>query len=264
MALMQKVRNWKISHFVRKIGIRFSERLPNFLVLGTQKGGTTSLQKLLMQHPQIFLPTCKEVQYFTLNAEKPVSWYSDHYRNAKKGQLLGDITPYYLFHPKAATQIQALIPKARLIVLLRDPVERALSQYFHAKRHGFETLNLEDAFDAEEKRIASGDPFNHQKHSYISRSLYIKQLSRFEAVFPKEQILILSSEEFFNNTEKIWRKILSFIGAKIYPLPGPLSKENAGNNEATKIDPEFRLKLKNALKQTTREVKAKYGIDWGW
>ena len=76
-------------------------RLPDFLGLGTQKGGTTSLQKLLEQHPGVYLPPCKEVHYFSLHAEQPADWYAAHYRDALWWQRKGDITPYYLFHPQA-------------------------------------------------------------------------------------------------------------------------------------------------------------------
>ena len=133
-------------------------RLPDFLGLGTQKGGTSTLQALLKTHPRVFLPACKEVHYFSLHAQQPTQWYADHYRRASRGQRCGDITPYYLFHPDAPKRIQALLPKARLIVLLRDPVERCLSQIFHARRLGFETLEPEAAIAAEAERLASGDP----------------------------------------------------------------------------------------------------------
>ena len=129
-------------------------RLPHFLGLGTQKGGTTSLQKLLEQHPGVYLPPCKEVHYFSLHAEEPARWYAEHYRDARRGQRRGDITPFYLFHPDVPARIRALLPRARMIVLLRDPVERALSQVFHARRHGFETLEVADALAAEPERLA--------------------------------------------------------------------------------------------------------------
>ena len=151
--------------------------LPGFLGIGTQKGGTTSLQKLLCADQRIFLPACKEVHYFTLHHQQPVQWYSDHFKSASKEQFCGEITPYYLFHPDAAKRIKKLLPKVLLIVLLRDPVERTISQYFHAIRHGFETLELEDALKVEKERIATGNLYSHQKHSYLSRSYYLEQLN---------------------------------------------------------------------------------------
>ena len=189
-------------------------RLPHFLGLGTQKGGTTTLQKLLAQHPGVFLPACKEVQYFSQNAEKPAEWYALHYREAKRGIRRGDITPFYLFHPDAPTRIRTLLPRARMIVLLRDPVERALSQVFHARRHGFEKLELEDALAAEPERLASGSSYSFQKHSYVARSRYLEQLDRYETLFPQRQLLVLKSEDLFNQTEQAWNRIQQFLKIK--------------------------------------------------
>ena len=107
-------------------------RLPDFLGIGTQKGGTTYLHGLLQEHPQVFLAHPKELHYFSLHHGRHVGWYADHFADASTGQRCGEVTPYYLFHPLAAERIHAAIPNVKLVVLLRDPVERALSQYFHS------------------------------------------------------------------------------------------------------------------------------------
>ena len=239
-------------------------RLPDFLGLGTQKGGTTSLQKLLERHPGVYLPPCKEVHYFSLHAQQPASWYAAHYGEARRGQRRGDITPYYLFHPQAPDRIRTLLPKAKLIVLLRDPLERALSQVFHARRHGFETLEVADALAAEPQRLASGDPFSIQKHSYVARSRYLEQLDRYEALFPSRQLLVLKSEDLFNNTERVWDTIQKFLKLEAIPLPMALPKANAGSGEAAQVAPAVRAQLRDALSTTASGVKQRYGIDWGW
>ncbi|KZR73246.1 sulfotransferase family protein [Prochlorococcus marinus] len=240
------------------------KKLPHFLVLGTQKGGTTSLQKILELHSHVFLPSCKEVHYFTLHYEKPASWYSGHYQKAKWFQKRGDITPYYLFHPEAPLRIHSLLPRARLIVLLRDPVERALSQVFHARRHGFEKLGVEAALRAEEARLARGTLFSHQKHSYLARSRYLEQLDRFEELFPRRKILILRSEDLFINTETIWLQILKFLNLPIKPLTMSLPRANSGKGESGGVKLEIRDRLKNELRTTVEGVKERYGFDWGW
>ena len=239
-------------------------RLPHFLGLGTQKGGTTSLQKLLERHPGVFLPACKEVHYFSQHADKPTSWYADHYRDSLRGQRRGDITPFYLFHPDAAARIRALLPRAKMIVLLRDPVERALSQVFHAHRHGFETLEVTEALAAEPKRLASGEAFNFQKHSYVSRSRYLEQLDRYEALFPKEQLLVLKSEDLFLRTETVWKQIQHFLQLRPIPLPMPLPHSDAGNGEAADVAHELLANLREILSTTASGAKQRYGIDWGW
>ena len=227
-----------------------------------QKGGTTPA-KLLEQHPGVYLPTCKEIHYFSLHAEEPARWYAEHYRDARLGQRRGDITPFYLFHPEVPARIRALLPQARMIVLLRDPVERALSQVFHARRHGFETLEVAEALAAEQERLASGNAYSFQKHSYVARSRYLNQLDRYEALFPKRQLLVLKSEDLFNNTAHVWEQIQRFLQLSPIPLPS-LPRANAGNGEAGAVADSVRLQLRDALSTTALGVKKRYGFDWGW
>ncbi len=199
-----------------------------------------------------------------MNNEKPVSWYAEHYRDAKWFQRRGDITPYYLFHPDAPRRIYSLLPKAKLIVLLRDPVERALSQVFHAQRHGFEKLAVKAALKAEESRLAGGTLFSHQKHSYVARGKYLEQLDRYEALFPKSSLLILRSEDLFSKPENIWLKIQMFLRIPVKTLKMALPRANSGNGESEAVKQDIRDQLKNELRSTVEGVKARYGFDWGW
>ena len=186
--------------YLQKIKIN-KLRLPNFIVIGTQKGGTTSLYEVLKKHPGIYLNDRKELHYFSTEYNNELKWYSDHFKEAKRNQKCGDITPFYLFHKESAKRIRDTTPNARLIVLLRDPVERTLSQYFHARRHGFETLCLREALEKEEKRLSTGNIYNIQKHSYLTRSKYMDQLMKYEKYFPKKQMLVLKSEDFFEKVD---------------------------------------------------------------
>ena len=188
--------------------------LPKFLGLGTQKGGTTTLHRLLEQHPDVYLPACKEVHFFDQNHDAGEGWYRNHFANAEDHQTCGEITPFYLFHPDVPGRIHNLLPTARMVVLLRDPVERTISQLFHARKRGFESLEPADALAAEPGRLQSGDPVSLQKHSYLSRSRYLEQLGRYEALFPRKQLLILRSEYMFSTPECIWQQLLSFLALK--------------------------------------------------
>ena len=161
-------------------------RLPDFLGIGTQKGGTTSLHQWLNNHPGVFLPKCKEIHYFDLHHEKPLEWYKSKFKYAELDQKCGEITPFYLYHPEAPNRIKSIIPNAKLIILLRDPVERTISQVYHAKKRGFEKLEPKLALEAEAQRLMHGGIESLQKHSYMARSLYIKQLDRYEKLFKKE------------------------------------------------------------------------------
>lgn len=245
--------------------------LPRFLGLGTQKGGTTTLHRLLAAHPEVFLPACKEVHYHSLHDHEPLSWYAAHYQAAAPHQLCGDITPYYLFHPRAAGSIRRHQSEARLIVLLRDPVKRALSQYFHARRLGFESLELEAALDAEAGRLEGAEQrlsqpgsldYSHQKHSYVSRSRYDIQLARYESLFRPTQLLVLRSEDLFEQPQLVWSRLLEFLGLSPYSMP-PLPVANAGRGEADAVPDAIRTRLRHELAPTAAAMRERYGIDWG-
>ena len=202
-------------------------RLPDFLVSGTQKGGTTYLHGLLQQHPQVVLAHPKYLHNFSLHHGHGLDWYANHFAGASVDQRCGEVTPYYLFHPLAAERIHAAIPDVKLIVLLRDPVERALSQYFHSRRLGLEPLELEAALAAERGRLADADATllrgeshrSHQQHSYLSRSRYEQQLRRFKDLFSDEQLLVLRSEDLFEQPKRVWEEVLMFLGLEVIALP---------------------------------------------
>jgi len=237
---------------------------PDFLGVGTQKGGTSSLYHLLKAHPGIYLPAEKEIHYFTMHYSRGPRWYATHFQAAQRGQCRGEITPFYLFHPDAPQRIHAFHRRMRLIVLLRDPVERALSHYFHARRHGFESLGLEEALSAEQQRLASGDPFHLQKHSYLSRSDYLPQLLRYEQLFPAAQLLILRSEDLFMDPEAVWDRLQGFLQLQHLPLAAPLPWVNAGDGEASRVPPQLRERLRDQLGPGVAAIERRYGISWDW
>jgi len=239
-------------------------RLPDFLVLGTQKGGTTTLQHFLNQHPKVFLAPNKEVHYFTKHWAQPITWYANHFIGASTNQRCGEITPFYLFHPEAPQRINSLLPDTKLIVLLRDPVERSISQYFHSKRLGLESLSLEHALEVEVERLRTGKQQHLQEHSYVSRSRYLEQLDRYMQLFKTEQLLVLQSEAFFNNPAKAWRKLESFLGLSKAPIPAVIPRANPGRWEATSVSDEVRSMLRQQLLATAQEVRRRYGFGWSW
>ena len=149
-------------------------------------------------------------------------------------------------------------------MLLRDPVERAISQVFHAQRLGFEPLPVDEALAAEQNRLATGDPYSFQKHSYLSRSLYLEQLDRYEALFPSEQLLILRSEDLFNTPERVWQELLNFLQLKPIKWPGALPRANAGDGLSASINPALRNQLRHSLAETVAGVRSRYGIEWQW
>jgi len=245
--------------------------LPEFLGIGVQKGGTTTLQRLLECHPQVWLPPEKEVHFFSRHYVRGAQWYSDRFASVRADQHCGEITPYYLFPPEAPARIRSLLPTVRLIVLLRDPVERCLSGLFHSRRLGLETLPVEEALEAEAGRLAGaeavlaatdGRHVSHQVHSYLSRSRYEHQLMRYEQLFSPDQLLLLRSEDLFQNPESLWSRVLAFLGLKECALPCGVGRQNAGAGEAEQLDPALLRILRQQLNPTYEAMERRYGLQW--
>jgi hypothetical protein len=199
--------------------------LPDFLVIGVMKGGTTSFFNYLARHPQINPPFRKEVKFFDIHYPEGIGWYRAHFPThfkMKPGIVTGEATPYYIFHPTAPNRIAKVLPNVRLIALLRNPVDRAYSHYNHMVRVGREPLPFEEAIEHETERLNGeeekiiADPrystFNHLHYSYLARGRYIEQLQKWFAIFPREQMLILASEELYTSPAAAYRKAIEFLG----------------------------------------------------
>lgn len=213
--------------------------MADFLIIGAQKCGTTSLYHYLTQHPQIVSASCKEVHFFDLNYQFGLEWYTAQLGEfARANSLCGEASPYYIFHPQVPARVARHFPQVKLIVLLRNPVDRAISHYYHEVKLGCETLSLEDAIAQESDRLhgeleklqtdANYYSYNHQHYTYLSRGLYLQQLQHWMTFFPQEQFLILKSEDFWENPDRTLVEVLNFL-----QLP-PLQLEtypsyNAGN-----------------------------------
>ncbi len=149
------------------------------------------------------------------------------------------------------------MPDAKFIVLLRDPVERALSQYFHSRRLGFEELSLEDAMAAEPQRLgdsddvlASGRPHkSHQQHSYVSRGRYEQQVNRFKQFFSDQQLLLMRSEQLFDQPDVAWAILLEFLGLNAVRCPD-LRPVYAGAGESANVSPAVKQQLRCELRST--------------
>ena len=256
-------------------------RLPAFLCVGAQKAGTTTLHALLGGHSEIFLPLCKEVHYFSVHYAKGLDWYSSCFRGAEDGLCIGEITPYYLFHPFAAERIVNDLGKIRIIILLRDPVERTISHYRHACRLGFEQLSLEQALAAESSRLdganvilrrSDGLHKHHQECSYLSRSLYQVQVERYWKCFGRQNVLVVPSESLFDDPWKILQGIYRFLGLSIPPMPD-ISTLNTRKNKnhlesRTILCDRLLLKLRTELDGSysfaIRELGWSRSLAWHW
>ncbi|MGB0723460.1 MAG: sulfotransferase family protein [Gammaproteobacteria bacterium] len=220
--------------FFRQFRTATSEQrpLPGAIVIGAQKAGSTSLASYLAQHPRLVLAQRKEVHYFDggrlADARRGVDVFprgTDFYRGffplkaqLPDGGMCFEATPYYLFHPRAAERIHAVLPNVRLIAVLRDPVERAVSHYSVVARRGAETLNMDEAFRGEQERLRAyfekGDYHAPavRSHSYLSRGLYLQQLERYWSLFGREQLCIVGSGELATDTVGVLRRVFGFLG----------------------------------------------------
>lgn len=261
--------------------VSFQEMIPHFLGIGVQKAGTTTLHSLLGLHPEIFLPNKKELHFFSLNYEKGLPWYCRHFEDASSNQFVGEITPYYIFHPYVAERIVQDLGKIKVIVLLRDPVARSISHYKHSVRLGFETLAFDHAIQEEHRRLSDADESlkttdgrhkNHQELSYVSRSLYRIQIERYWKLLGKENVLILPSETFFHDPWYILQKIYRFLELSIPPRPTEkLLRMHANQNlffgqqELTKecLD-HLRLKLDDSYCFAVNELGWGRELTWNW
>jgi hypothetical protein len=230
---------------VRKAHARATARtrvLPDFLIIGAQKAGTSALHAYLDQHSAVGTGSHKEIHYFTLYAQRSLEWYRSHFPTQSGMERLGartrvgESTPYYLFHPAAPERARRVLPDARLIVLLRNPVDRAHSHHNHEVAQGFESLGFEEALEAEPGRLAGleerllADPtavsHEHRHFSYFARGSYAEQLERWFACYPAERFLVLFSEDLFADPVGTTIRAQQFLGLEPEP-PADVKPVNA-------------------------------------
>jgi len=191
--------------------------LPNFLCVGTQKAGTTTIYNIIKQHPDIFLPTPKEIHFFDNeeNYNKGIHWYKEFFSNYQGEKAIGEITPAYMYIDYVPERILRDLGKdIKLIFVLRNPADRAYSQYIMNRMKGYENEIFVDALRLEDQRLQEG--FNEKLHmSYRDRGYYATQIKRYLRLFPRENMLFLFFEDdLINNKKPMIRKILKFLEVK--------------------------------------------------
>lgn len=253
--------------------------LPHFVIIGTQKGGTTYLYDELVHHPQVAPALTKEVHFFDANYKKGLDWYrgffSAYIRLARRRQgvrvITGEASPSYMFHPHVLPRLRATLPTAKLIMLLRNPVSRAYSHYHHELRLGFETLSFAEALEHEDERLEGElerlhrdehyEAFNYVHFSYRRRGLYLEQVQAWMNAFGPDQLLILSSEAFYRDTAHFMARVLEFLELPSSALP-PLSDHQAPGYP--RLDPQIRASLAAYFKPHNRQLYDYLGVDFGW
>lgn len=220
---------------------------PEFLIVGAQKCGTTMLHEVLSQHPQLYLPPTKELHYFDRSSSYPdAAWYLEQFAPAGK-RVAGEATPIYCFWPGAIERIAAELPEVKLVLILRDPVERAISQHRMELARGDEDLPLMAALLAEEKRLAHGGERALRHHSYVARGRYQAQLARLHKTFGMQRVLLLSLEHMVAGTGPGLAELARFLGVEAAPMPLTLPKVFVGASSGSQVEPDARQFLGQAL-----------------
>lgn len=246
--------------------------LPNFVIIGAQRAGTTSLYNYLIQHPSVVAAFSKEVHYFDQLYHRGERWYRSFFPCRRRQPFVtGESSPYYLFHPHAPRRLAELLPNARLIVLLRNPVDRALSHYHHEVRLGVESLPFEAALEREavllpdEQRALEADPmhndFIYLHYSYLTRGIYVNQLRRWMKYIPRERILILQSEQLYQTPVAVVAQVLDFL-----ELPAYRGEDYPQYNQAyyTAMAPAMRQQLESYFAPHNQRLYTDLGVDFGW
>ncbi|MBN1661653.1 MAG: sulfotransferase domain-containing protein [Anaerolineae bacterium] len=254
--------------------------MPDFVIIGAQRCGTTSLYNYLVASCNVLPAFRKEVHFFDKRFARGLLWYQAYFPPRRTTQstseprgkfAVGEATPYYLFHPHAAQRVRNTIPEVKLIVLLRNPIDRALSHYHYEVQRGIETLSFPDAIDREEQRLAGevekilDDPhyvsFAHQHFSYLARGIYVEQLRRWTALFPRQRILILKSEELFRHPAHTTKQVAEFLGLA-YHETAIAKKYNEASYPG--MDPALRRRLSAYFTSHNQALQADLDMDLEW
>jgi hypothetical protein len=243
--------------------------LPNAMIIGGMRCGTTSLWDYLTQHPAIRGSRSKELHFFCTQFDKGERWYKANFTPAPGEEIFIESSPYYLFHPLAAGRAAAMVPGAKLIALLREPVARTYSHYNQNVQLGLETLPFEAALQRErdglkgwEADLLAGRTAyspEHQNFSYVGKSLYANQLSNWLHQFPREQLLILRSEDLYGRTQEVLDTVTDFLGIHRFSFPDLAAKN--GRHYARDDQP-MRQHLEAIFEEPNRQLKALTGIGW--
>jgi hypothetical protein len=254
-----------------------SRSLPDFLVIGSQKAGTSSLARYFTDHPDVFWPKRRELHYFDWSYDRSLSWYrawfertsvvEAHERASGRPARVGEKTPDYLVIPDAPTRVKVAMPEVRIVVALREPVARAYSHWSMSTRQGAEDLSFADAIDAEEERLASVDHSSrlrgshYLKHGYQMRGRYVEHLERWFAVFDRSQVLVYRSEDLYADPGTWMARILTHIGVDTEVRAGTeIPHRNAGDR--AEIDAGLRSRLVESFAESDARLEELIGLSY--
>jgi hypothetical protein len=247
--------------------------LPDFAVIGAEKAGTTFLHHLLTQHPHVEPAASKELHFFDNLFDLGFEWYRRCFPKPtwkdERRTITGEATPY-LHNPLAPERMAQVVPQARLIALLRNPVNRAYSRYHQVVRRGWETRTFEEAIEGEEPWLVEAPQHGYRAtvddapYGYLSWSIYVDHLQRWSEFFPREQMLILKSEDFFERPVDTIKVVLDFLGLPEWEPEASNLQKKRNTREYEGMDPATRRRLEEYFEPHNRRLYDYLGKDFGW
>ena len=241
---------------------------PDFIIAGASKSGTSSIYFYLSRHPQVFLSHKKEIDFYWQHYDRGVDWYLAHFPTItdRPNFLTGEATPNYLRFPEVATRINATFPQSKIILLLRNPVDRAISWHHHKLRTGLTKQNLATAVELEIERLATIDEAEIVNTGFynpdnIMSSLYIYKIKPWIEALGRQQFLILKSEDFYLNPSANMERVFKFLNLPNYTLK-KYPKVNAGSYD--NVNPQIRKTLAEYFAPYNQQLEDYLGIQFGW
>lgn len=252
---------------------------PGFIIVGAQRAGTTTLYRVLSEHPAVARPTVsKGIGYFDLRYARGHRWYVGHFplavlarRTHGPQAVTFESSGYYLFHPLSAQRIAKDLPEVKVVVMVREPVERAYSAHRHELARGFETEEFEQAVALEEERTAGeaerivADPtyesFEHRHHSYLARSRYSEQIDRFIGELGRDRVYVVDADVFFENPDEEFERLRSWLGL---PEWRPEEVEQWNARPRTPMSAELRERLERYFEPYDARLAQQMGRAPSW
>jgi hypothetical protein len=276
--VVRRIRDLAVNLGAVRARVRFGQAtsglriLPSWIIAGAQRSSSSSVFKYLIAHPQVGAPAVKEIHYFDNNYHRGLNWYLGHFPLRQGGRITGEGSPYYLAHPLAPRRIAKDLPSVKLLVVLRNPVDRAYSHFIHERALGRECYaSFAEAIEHEDERIAGeeekmlADPtynsHNHRNFSYVARGRYAEQIERLFDTFPRERVMVFSSERLSVEPARVYAEILTFLGLPPYELQR-FRRHN--QRSYAPMDPAVRARLQEYFTPENERLYKLLGTDFGW
>ncbi|MEG4168347.1 MULTISPECIES: sulfotransferase, partial [unclassified Microcoleus] len=240
-------------------------KVPNFIIIGSQRCGTTSLYTYLAQHPQILTPIKKEMDFFSWHFDRGIDWYLAHFPPMPSGEefVTGEASPSYFDYREAPERLYTAFPEAKLIVLLRNPVDRAISQFYRLTDLNWEARSLDRVISDEIERLNQNPEYiiGEEPGNYLARGRYIEFIKNWRTFFPPEQLLILKSEDFYAGAATTVKQVLEFLDLPEYQLS---QYQNANPGSYQPVNESVRDRLSDYFRPYNQELEEYLARQFDW